>query len=60
MLCRKYVNFFKNEPVFLVGAVMEEDYYYIIINKNLELLFESCLGAKQISKWQYDKETWKE
>lgn len=53
MLCRK------DEPVFLVEAVMEKD-YYIVINKNLELLFESCLGAKQISKWQYDKETWKE
>ena len=116
----KYVSFFKDEPVFLVGAVVEEDYYYIVINKNLELLFESCLGrfeiigtdkgelnwtlpwtrfmgqlgkeekekletniktklvheiskfgnffvntvkealdARQISKWQYDKDTWK-
>jgi hypothetical protein len=106
----KYVSFFKDEPVFLIRAVVEEDYYYTVINKNLELLFESCLGkfeiigadnrfmrqlgkeekekletniktklvreisrfgnffintvkealdAKQISKWQYDKDTWK-
>lgn len=117
----KYVSFFKKEPVFLVGAVVEENYYYIVINKNLELLFKSCLlgkfeiigtdkgelnwtlpwtrfigqlgkeekekletniktklireiskfgnffintvkkalDAKQISKWQYDKATWK-